>query len=203
MPRSLLDLFERRRTGIEPARELVAPSTVLKTAGPTRNPDASTPEGNPRLGCGNYGSGILRPGQDDHLSLVLAGALATALPRGHGLPRAAPPRGLRAAGVSPGGSRRAEDGAAEGGHAAAHEGLGPFTTRTTGRGSDLGRDRSLRVPGSPRSHRAAPQRRPADLHRVVIARRDSSAARATLRGGGRHRDAGRGRRRRPVHGRAR
>jgi hypothetical protein len=32
---------ERRRTGIEPARELVAPSTVLKTAEPTRNPDAS------------------------------------------------------------------------------------------------------------------------------------------------------------------
>src|SRR4029077_9400920 len=33
--------LQRRRTGIEPARELVAPSTVLKTAGPTRNPDAS------------------------------------------------------------------------------------------------------------------------------------------------------------------
>src|SRR5512134_1255283 len=31
----------RRRTGIEPAWELVAPTSVLKTAGPTRNPDAS------------------------------------------------------------------------------------------------------------------------------------------------------------------
>jgi hypothetical protein len=39
-----LTLEERRRTGIEPARELVAPSTVLKTAEPTRNPDASVPE---------------------------------------------------------------------------------------------------------------------------------------------------------------
>jgi hypothetical protein len=36
----------RRRTGIEPARELVAPSSVLKTAGPTRNPDASGSEDN-------------------------------------------------------------------------------------------------------------------------------------------------------------
>jgi hypothetical protein len=35
---------QRRRTGIEPARELVALSSVLKTAGPTRNPDASTVE---------------------------------------------------------------------------------------------------------------------------------------------------------------
>jgi hypothetical protein len=35
---------QRRRTGIEPARELVAPSTVLKTAEPTRNPDASAPK---------------------------------------------------------------------------------------------------------------------------------------------------------------
>src|SRR5918996_2992410 len=40
-PRSLPDLSTRRRTAIEPARELVAPSSVLKTAEPTRNPDAS------------------------------------------------------------------------------------------------------------------------------------------------------------------
>src|SRR5439155_13370092 len=43
-PRSLPAFSTRRRTGIEPARELVAPSTVLKTAGPTRNPDASATE---------------------------------------------------------------------------------------------------------------------------------------------------------------
>ena len=43
-PRSLPDLSTRRRTGIEPARGLVALSTVLKTAGPTRNPDASVTE---------------------------------------------------------------------------------------------------------------------------------------------------------------
>jgi hypothetical protein len=41
VPTRLPDLSTRRRTGIEPARELVAPSTILKTAGPTRNPDAS------------------------------------------------------------------------------------------------------------------------------------------------------------------
>jgi hypothetical protein len=35
---------ERRRTGIEPARGLVALSSVLKTEGPTRNPDASGSE---------------------------------------------------------------------------------------------------------------------------------------------------------------
>jgi len=40
-PRSLPVLSTRRWTGIEPARELVAPSSVLKTAGPTRNPDTS------------------------------------------------------------------------------------------------------------------------------------------------------------------
>src|SRR5207247_3331361 len=99
----------RRRTGIEPARELVAPSTVLKTAGPTRNPDASMAEGNrsrtrlvvvrirsasevsvhARLGCRSHGGGLLRPGQDDHLALVLARALATALSSRHGFPRAA------------------------------------------------------------------------------------------------------------------
>ena len=44
--RSSVGVAERRRTGIEPARELVALSSVLKTAGPTRNPDASTPEDN-------------------------------------------------------------------------------------------------------------------------------------------------------------
>jgi hypothetical protein len=43
-PRFLPDLSSRRRTGIEPARELIAPSSVLKTAGPTRNPDASASE---------------------------------------------------------------------------------------------------------------------------------------------------------------
>ena len=35
---------QRRRTGIEPARPAGPVSTVLKTAGPTRNPDASQEE---------------------------------------------------------------------------------------------------------------------------------------------------------------
>ncbi len=48
----------RRRTGIEPARELVAPSSVLKTAGPTRNPDASTPEDS---GAGSEARGVRSP----------------------------------------------------------------------------------------------------------------------------------------------
>src|SRR5439155_4266133 len=164
---------------------------------------ASVVRARARLGCWDHGSGLLRPGQDDHLALVLARPLAPSLPRGDGLAGPVAPRGLRAAGVPPGGSRRAEDGAAERGDASAHEGLGPRTARTTGRGSDLGRDRSVRVPGGPRSHRAAPQRGPADLHRVLVARRDRSAAGPTLRGGGRDSDARGDRRRRPVHGRAR
>ena len=53
----------RRRTGIEPARELVAPSTVLKTAGPTRNPDASTLEGSRWRGAGR---GRARPHELPH-----------------------------------------------------------------------------------------------------------------------------------------
>ena len=36
--------------GNRTARELVAPSSVLKTAGPTRNPDASAVEDNGTLG---------------------------------------------------------------------------------------------------------------------------------------------------------
>ena len=48
----------RRRTGIEPARELVALSSVLKTAGPTRNPDASTPEDS---GAGSKGRCVQSP----------------------------------------------------------------------------------------------------------------------------------------------
>src|SRR5213593_1812681 len=53
----------RRRTGIEPARELVAPSTVLKTAGPTRNPDASALEGSR---WGGAGRGRARPHELPH-----------------------------------------------------------------------------------------------------------------------------------------
>lgn len=54
-PRSLLVFSTRRRTGIEPARELVALSSVLKTAGPTRNPDAS---GSEDSGAGSEARGV-------------------------------------------------------------------------------------------------------------------------------------------------
>src|SRR5207248_11348560 len=148
--------IERRRTGIEPARELVAPSTVLKTAGPTRNPDASVVERNrsrgagsgriraasgvfahARLGCRSHGSGLLRPGQDDHLALVLARPVATALPSRHGLARTASAWCVCAARLPLGGGGRAEDGATEGRDASAHEGLGPRAGRAARSGRDL------------------------------------------------------------------
>jgi PAS domain-containing protein len=79
-PRSLPDLSTRRRTGIEPARELVAPSSVLKTAGPTRNPDASTVEDS---GAGSmaplvYGRVVTEPApqKQRHIALILAKDLA-------------------------------------------------------------------------------------------------------------------------------
>ena len=73
----------RRRTGIEPARELVAPSSVLKTAGPTRNPDASTPEDS---GAGSEASWCTvahvtepAPPKQRHIALILAKDLAANL----------------------------------------------------------------------------------------------------------------------------
>jgi HAD superfamily hydrolase (TIGR01490 family) len=44
----------RRRTGIEPARQLVAASSVLKTEGPTRNPDASVVQATGRTADEGY-----------------------------------------------------------------------------------------------------------------------------------------------------
>ena len=72
-----LTLESRRRTGIEPARELVAPSTVLKTAEPTRT--RTPPPGDyPREVSGRYATSIrwrlepcARGGRVDHPHVAL------------------------------------------------------------------------------------------------------------------------------------
>ena len=86
---------------------------------------------------------------------------------------------------------------------AAHEGLEPRAGRDARARGALRRDRPVRVPGGPRPHGAAPQRRPAHLHRVELARGGRASAAPALRRERRHRHPGRDRRRRPVHGRAR
>ena len=78
---------------------------------------------------------------------------------------------------------------AEGGHARAHEGMGARPGRAPGRGRDLRGHRPVRVPGGARPDRAAPQRGPAHLHRVVLAGGGRAAARAPLRRRRRHRHA--------------
>ncbi len=77
------------------------------------------------------GSGVLRSRQDDHLAVVVARAVPTAVPRGHGVARPAPARRLRAARLPAGGGRREQDGAPEGGHARPHEGVGSHRRSST------------------------------------------------------------------------
>ena len=150
-----------------------------------------------------YGSGVLRPRQDDHQPVVLARALAAAVPGGHGLARPVAARRVRATGVPAGRRGRAEDGPPEGRHAAAHEGMGPRPGRTSRPGRDPRRDRSVRVSGGAGPHRAAPERGSSHLHRVVLAGGGRASARPALRGRGRDRHARPSGRRREVHGRAR
>ena len=74
-----------------------------------------------------------------------------------------------------GGGGREQDGAAEGGHARPHQGVGPFADRASGAGRAARRDRPVRLPGGPRPHGSASQRGAAYLHRVVARPRRSSA----------------------------
>ena len=104
------------------------------------------------------GSGVLRPGQDDHLAVVLARPVPAAVPRRAGVARPAAAWRLRPAGLSAGGRRRAEDGATEGGHARADQGLGSRAGRAAGAGRAARRDRPVRLSGGPRPDGAAPRR---------------------------------------------
>src|SRR5213083_920224 len=69
------------------------------------------------------GSRVLRSRQDDHQPVLVAGAVAPAVSRRDGLARTTPARRVRPTRLPARGRGRAEDGATQGGHAPAHEGL--------------------------------------------------------------------------------